>query len=146
MLIVPLQRDGGLSPGTVIPATNRYLHETSKEEASCLRKETAKLHAVNKYTFQSMPCPIREDWNHIETLHPLILELSYAEETREAKDKWKKAMKQLRDTPGAWALEHKDAEAEATDGAKVMKLCPVTACDDMELNEVNLSIHAGHTW
>ena len=100
MLIVPLQRDAGLSPGTIIPATNRYLHETSKEEASRFRKETAKRHAVNKYTFQSMPCPIREDWNHIEALHPLILELSYAEGTREAKDKWKKAMKQLWDTPG----------------------------------------------
>ena len=47
-----------------------------------------------------MPCPIREDWNHIEALHPLSLELSYAEGTRKAKDKWKKAMKQLRDTPG----------------------------------------------
>jgi hypothetical protein len=58
---------------------NRHLHEVSKDEASRLRRETAKRHAVNKYTFQSMPWPIKEDWNHIETLHPLVLELSYAD-------------------------------------------------------------------
>lgn len=89
-----------LSPGVVIAAANRYLCELSKEEASRLRHDTAKRHAVNKYTFQALPWPIREDWNHIEELHPLTLQLSYVQGTKQAKEKWRKAMKQLREAPG----------------------------------------------
>ena len=37
----------GLSPGVVIPAANWYLCELSKEEASRLRCDTAKRHAVH---------------------------------------------------------------------------------------------------
>ena len=96
-LIQAMKLDTGLSPGTVIPATDRYLHEVSKDVASRLRHDTAKRHAVNKYTFQSMPWPIKEDWNHIETLHPLVLELSCADGSKEAKEKWRKAMKLLGD-------------------------------------------------
>ena len=95
-----LSSPAGLSPSVVIPAANRYLHELSKDEASRLRHETSKRHPVNKYTFQSLPRPIKDDWNHIEALHPLVLELSYAQGSKEGKDKWKKAMKQLRDAPG----------------------------------------------
>jgi hypothetical protein len=82
-----------------MPGINRHLHEVSKDEASRLRRETAKRHAVNKYTFQSMPWPIKEDWNHIETLHPLVLELSYADGTQDAKNDWRKAMKQIQKSP-----------------------------------------------
>ena len=74
-------------------------------------------------------------------LYDDTLEFSSAESSKEVA---KRAGNSKR--PSAWAPEHEDAEAEATDGAKVMKLCPVTTCDDMELNEVSLSIHAGHTW
>ncbi len=79
----------GLSPTTVMPGINCYLHEVSKDEASRLRRETAKRHAVNTYTFQSMPWPIKEDWNRIETIHPLILDLSYADGTQDAKNDWR---------------------------------------------------------
>ena len=89
----------GLSLGTVIQATNRYLHETSKDHASRLRHETAKRHSARKYTFQSLPWPVKEDWNHIEALHPLVLELSSAHGKKDAEQMWRKAMKQLRDTP-----------------------------------------------
>ncbi len=65
-----------------------------------MRHDTAKRHAVNKYTFQALPWPIKDDWNHIEALHPLVLELSYAQGTKEGKAKWRLAMKQLRDAPG----------------------------------------------
>ena len=41
--------------------------------------------------------------------------------------------------PSAWALENEDEKAPA---ATVMKLCPVTACDDMELTEVILTFLA----
>ena len=75
-----------------MPGINRHLHEVSKEEASRLCRETAKRHAVNRYTFQSMPWPIKEDWNHIETLHPLVLELSYADGTQDAKNDGRKAI------------------------------------------------------
>ena len=34
---------------------------------------------------------------------------------------------------------------QMTGGAKVTKFCPVTACDDMDLTEVNVSCHAGLT-
>ncbi len=36
--------------------------------------------------------------------------------------------------PSAWAPEHEDEEVGAD--TKRMRLCPVTACDDMELDEV----------
>ena len=89
----------GLSPTTVMPGINRYLHEVSKDEASRLRRETAKRHAVNTYTFQSMPWPIKEDWNRIETIHPLIFDLSYADGTQDAKNDWRKAMREIRKSP-----------------------------------------------
>ena len=73
----------------------RYLHEVSKEEASYWRKDTAKRHMANKYTFPSMQWPIKEDWNHLERMHPYVLELSYADGASQPKDTWRKAMRSI---------------------------------------------------
>jgi hypothetical protein len=51
-----------------------------------------------------MPWPIEEDWNHIETIHPLVLELSYADGTQDAKNDWRKAMKEIPKTPAVERL------------------------------------------
>ena len=90
----------GLSLTTVIPGTMRYLHEVSKEEASYWRKDNAERHMANQYTFPSMPWPIREDWNHLEQMHPYVLELSYADGGAESKDTWRKTMRSIRTMPG----------------------------------------------
>ena len=90
----------GLSMNTVIPGIMRYLHEVSKDEASHWRADTAKRHIANKFTFPSMPWPIREDWNRLEKLHPYVLELSYADGGAESKDKWRKSMRLIRTIPG----------------------------------------------
>ena len=90
----------GLSLTTVIPGTMRYLHEVSKEEASYWRKDNAERHMANQYTFPSMPWPIKEDWNHLEQMHPYVLELSYADGGAESKDTWRKAMRSICTVPG----------------------------------------------
>jgi hypothetical protein len=64
---------------TVIPGTMRYLHEVSKEEASHWRQNNGKRQIASKYTFPSLPWPIREDWNYVKQLHPYVLKLSYAD-------------------------------------------------------------------
>ncbi len=51
--------------------------------------------------------------------------------------------------PSAWAPEHEDEEVGAN--TKQMRLCPVTACNDMELRsdsdlEVKLSHIFGNIW
>ena len=64
------------------------MHEVSKDEASHWRTDTAKRHIANKYTFPSMPWPIREDWNGLELMHRYVLELSYADGGSAAKETW----------------------------------------------------------
>ena len=89
-----------LSVRTVIPGTLRYLTEVSKGEASFWRKETAKRHAIKQYTFPSMPWPHRSDWNHLEQIHPLALELGTVSASREVREAWSRTMVQLRGVPG----------------------------------------------
>ena len=84
---------------TVMPCIMRYLHETSKE-ASYWRVENSKRKLASKYTFPSLPWPIREDWNRLEDLHPFVLELSYADGPAQHKDTWRKSMRQIRSLPG----------------------------------------------
>jgi hypothetical protein len=90
----------GLSVRTVIPGTLRYLTEVSKGEASFWRKETAKRHAINQYTSPSMLWLLRSDWNHLEQIYPLALELSTVSASREVREAWSCTMVQLRGVPG----------------------------------------------
>ena len=78
----------------------RYLHEVSQDEASFWRADTAKRHVANKYTFPSLPWPVKEDWNHLELLRPCVLELSWADGGKEYKDLWRKSMRLIHTIPG----------------------------------------------
>jgi hypothetical protein len=72
----------------------------SKDEASYWRKDNSKRQLTSKYTFTSLPWPIREDWNRLEQLHPFVLELSYADGPAQHKDTWRKSMRLIRNVPG----------------------------------------------
>ena len=87
-----------------MPGTLRYLHEVSKDKASYWRKDTAKRHMSLKYSFPSLPWPEKEDWNHLEQLHPYVLELSYADGGAQSKDTWRKIMRSMRTVPGVEPL------------------------------------------
>jgi len=87
-----------------MPCIMRYLHETSKEEASYWRAENSKRKIASKYTFPSLPWPIREDWNHLEDLHPFVLELSYADGPAQYKDTWRKSMRLIRTLDGVESM------------------------------------------
>ena len=90
----------GLPLTTVIPGTMRYLHETSMDEASFWRADTAKRHIARKYTFPSLPWPIRDDWNRLEDVHQYVLELSYADGATDSKEKWRKSVRLICNIPG----------------------------------------------
>jgi hypothetical protein len=94
----------GLALETVMPGTMRYLHETSKEEASYWRLDNSKRQLSSKYSFPSLLWPIREDWNRLEGLHLFVLELSYADGPAQHKDTWRKSMRQIRSLPGVDSL------------------------------------------
>jgi hypothetical protein len=72
------------------------LHEVSKNEASYWHNDTAKRHMSLKYIFLSLPWPEKEDRNHLEQLHPYVLELSYADGGAQSKDTWRKIMRSMR--------------------------------------------------
>ncbi len=93
-------RVSGLSLVTVIPGTMWYMHEVSKDEASHWRTDTAKRHIPSKYTFPSMPWPIREDWNGLELLLQYVLELSYADGVSAEEETWRKSMRMIHSVPG----------------------------------------------
>ena len=83
-----------------MPGTMRYLHEMSKEEASYWRGDNSKRQISSKYTFPSLPWPIRDDWNRLEALHPFVLGLAYADGPSQVKDTWRKSMRQIRSLSG----------------------------------------------
>ncbi len=60
----------GLALETVMPGTMRYLHEMNKAKDSYWRFDNSKRQLSSKYTFPSLPWPIREDWNRLKGLHP----------------------------------------------------------------------------
>jgi hypothetical protein len=62
---------------SVVPSLLRFLVDKSKEQASCWKRGTlARAPALRaKFTFPGLPQPIKEDWNHLESLRPNILEI-----------------------------------------------------------------------
>ena len=62
---------------SVIPSLLRFLNNKSKEQASYWMKDTrATVHTGRAmFTFPSLPVPTKEEWNHVESLRPNILEL-----------------------------------------------------------------------
>ncbi len=77
-----------LSMRTAVPSTLRYLQDVSKEQASYWAKDTRERASVctAKFTFPQMPHPIREDWSHLELMHPWSLELAILTASHEVKD------------------------------------------------------------
>ena len=65
-----------LAVAAVYPSLLRFLNNKSKEQASYWRKDT-KTRRKNgaMFTFPSLPVPTKEEWNHVESLRPNILEL-----------------------------------------------------------------------
>jgi hypothetical protein len=64
-----------LAVAAVYPSLLRFLNNKSKEQASYWRKDT-KTRRKNgaMFTFPSLPVPTKEEWNHVESLRPNILE------------------------------------------------------------------------
>ena len=64
-----------LAVGAVYPSLLRFLNNKSKEQASYWRIDTkARLKNGAMFTFPSLPVPTKEEWNHVESLRPNILE------------------------------------------------------------------------
>ena len=64
-----------LAVRTVIPSIIRFLTNKSKEQASFWRKDTKTRSKTAMFTFPVIPVPIKEEWNHVASLRPNILEL-----------------------------------------------------------------------
>ena len=64
-----------LAVRTVVPSLVRFLTNKSKEQASYWRKDTKTRSKTAMFTFPVLPVPFKEEWNHVESLHPKILEL-----------------------------------------------------------------------
>ena len=66
-----------LAVGAVYPSLLRFLNNKSKEQASYWRIDTKarRKNGSAIFTFPSIPVPTKEEWNHVESLRPNILEL-----------------------------------------------------------------------
>ena len=66
-----------LAVRSVVPSLLRFLNNKSKEQASYWRIDTRARHKTGSamFTFPSIPVPTKEEWNHVESLRPNILEL-----------------------------------------------------------------------
>jgi hypothetical protein len=59
----------------VIPSLLRFLSDKSKEQASYRRADTQSRHLSLMFSFPSIPIPTKEEWRHLDGLHPNILQL-----------------------------------------------------------------------
>jgi hypothetical protein len=66
-----------LAVRSVVPSLVRFLVDKRKEQASYRKADTKERATASraKSTFTSLPQPIKEDWNHLESLRPIILEI-----------------------------------------------------------------------
>jgi hypothetical protein len=73
------------------------LGDVSQEQASYWGRNSKKRAAASlaKYTFPSIPVPVREDWNHLDAMHPWTLELASIPASQEVKEAWALAMLDL---------------------------------------------------
>ncbi len=64
---------------SVIPSLIRFISNNSKEEASHWREDTMK-HCESTdscmFSFPAIPYPIKEDWDHTQSLHPRVIQFS----------------------------------------------------------------------
>ncbi len=66
-----------LAVRSVVPSLLRFLNNKSKEQASYWRIDTRarRMTGSAMFNFPSLPVPTKDEWNHVESLHPNILEL-----------------------------------------------------------------------
>jgi hypothetical protein len=83
-----------LAVRSVIPSLLRFLNNKSKEQASYWMKDTrARVHTGRAmFTFPSLPIPTKKEWNHVESLHPNILELCTVFAPPDVKVAWDQKM------------------------------------------------------
>ena len=77
-----------LAVRTVIPSIIRFLTNKSKEQASFWRKDTKTRSKTAMFTFPVIPVPIKEEWNHVASLRPNILELCTVFARPDIKSAW----------------------------------------------------------
>jgi hypothetical protein len=91
----------------------------SKETASFWRSETKKRCEKTDsavYRFPALPSPIKEDWERMQNLHPLVLHFSKAYRSLETQRKWEKSMHELS------AAAEEDEVAEAPPNYQIQSL------------------------
>ena len=94
----------GLAVRTVVPSLLRFLVDKSKETASFWRgywreereHDRARVSSA-VYNFPTIPVPIKEDWVHLESLRPNILELCTLFASLETKQVWDAYMQEIAD-------------------------------------------------
>jgi hypothetical protein len=78
-----------LAVGAVYSSLLRFLNNKSKEQASFWRNDSkARRENGAMSTFPSLPVPTKEEWNHVESLRPNILELCTVFARPEIKAEW----------------------------------------------------------
>ncbi len=85
-------------PVQSVPSLLRFLSDKCKKEACRWRSETEKrCDKTNSsvFTFPPIPYPIKEDGDHVQNLHPRVLQLSKAFWSLETQNKWEGIMHEL---------------------------------------------------
>ena len=79
-----------LAVRSVVPSLLRFLANKSKEEASYWRKDTRARASTSRamFTFPSLPVPTKDEWMHVESLRPNILELCTVFARPDVKTAW----------------------------------------------------------
>jgi hypothetical protein len=86
-----------LAVRSVVPSLLRFLSNKSKEEASFWRKDTMSRNKSMLFSFPSIPVPTKEEWNHVESLRPNILELCTVFARPDVKSAWEAHIHEMLD-------------------------------------------------
>ena len=84
----------------VVPSLLRFLGNKSKEEASYWRADTKARHLSLMFSFPSLPVPTKEEWRHLDALHPNILQLCTVFARPDTKVAWNSHIEDMLEAAG----------------------------------------------